>query len=227
MSELEEDIIPITYRVITVALNKVHTDKRIIVNTKIVYFLSTPIATEIRLNKIGADKFNANSIQIIRAQPGQLITAIFVNTLTTSTSSMKILIADIDIFSDIGIEDRVVLLDTDGVEYDGRLRKSINADLDTLGIRIDIEVVGTTLDISSYDKIALLLRNTLNQSVSVQIEVSPNGTNYVDIGSPIVVSATTGLKVATLTDAWKFMRAKYICSVAPSSGTIYLYYNMK
>lgn len=217
----------ITYRTIDQPLNVAHTNKEIPIGAKIIYFLRTPIAIEMRLNKIGNDSFSANSIQIIKASKGQLITSIFITTLETDSSDMRLLITDIDIFSDIGIQDRVVLLDTLGVEYDSRLRKSSQVTLFNAAITTIETASGSVIDFSSYEKGAFTLINGSDVELSIQFQGKNLLTEWYDIGSAIVLSASGGKDVATITDAWKDIRVQVTNTDLGTSGFCTVYGNLK
>lgn len=227
MSNIMSEEKQIIYRTIDQPLNVVHTDKEIPIDAKIIYFLRTPISIEMRLNKIGNDKFSANSVKIVKGEEGQRISSIFITTLSTDTSDMRLLITDIDIFSDIGIQDRVVLLDTLGVEYDSRFKKSTNGVVISNDIRDSNLKTSDPVDFTSHNKIALRLVNTLNEECVVQVQGSLNGTDFFDVGDPFTLAASTGADIATITDAYNSIRVTAICSVSPSSGSIDVTHNLK
>lgn len=80
----------------------------------------------------------------------------------------------------------------------------------------DIGVVGSGL---------FAAENTLNQSVSLQYQGSFDNSNWHNIGSAVVVAATTGKEADTISDPWPYVRCVATCSVAPASGSLTVWYS--
>ncbi len=108
------------YKSLNIKLNANLTDKEIPINSKYIYFSNIPIAIKIRIANKEYGLISATQLQIMKAPDGYKFGSIFVTTVTTSTNTFDLILSDIDVFSDIGIEDRAVLVDTLGVEYDAR-----------------------------------------------------------------------------------------------------------
>lgn len=86
----------------------------------------------------------------------------------------------------------------------------------------------TSLDARVSDKQAFYLVNTLNQDCSNQLQVSGDkGANWKDIGSPVVVIATTGIDWIVNSEAYPHLRIKATCSIGPTSGKMTVTGNAK
>jgi len=73
-----------------------------------------------------------------------------------------------------------------------------------------------------------LYKNSLNQSCSLQLKGSfdPAFSETWDIGSPTVVAAGTQ-DYDTLTDYWPYVMIEAICAIAPASGKMEIWANMR
>ena len=122
-TNLSKDLKTLTeqfYKSLNIKLNVNLTDKEIPINSKYIYFSNIPIAIKIRIANKEYGLISATQLQIMKAPDGYKFGSIFITTVTTSVNTFDLILSDIDVFSDIGIEDRAVLVDTLGVEYDAR-----------------------------------------------------------------------------------------------------------
>lgn len=70
----------------------------------------------------------------------------------------------------------------------------------------------------------VIVHNELNQSVAVQLQGDREATfsNVINIGSPFTINATSDDYV-TMSDYFPYLRVKYTCSVAPTTGAVTIY----
>ena len=108
------------YKSLNIKLNVNLTDKEIPINSKYIYFSNIPIAIKLRIANKEYGLISATQLQIMKAPEGYKFGSIFITTVTTSSNTFDLILSDIDVFSDIGIEDRAVLVDSSGLEYDAR-----------------------------------------------------------------------------------------------------------
>ncbi len=122
-TNLSKDLKTLTeqfYKSLNIKLNATLTDKEIPINSKYIYFSNIPIAVKIRIANKEYGLISATQLQIMKAPEGYKFGSIFITTVTTSVNTFDLILSDIDVFSDIGIEDRAVLVDSSGLEYDAR-----------------------------------------------------------------------------------------------------------
>lgn len=82
-------------------------------------------------------------------------------------------------------------------------------------------------DARTSDKQSFYLVNTLNQDCSCQLQVSGDMTNWQDVGSPVVVSASTDIDWIVNSDAYPWLRIKATAPVSPSSGKMTITANLR
>lgn len=82
----------------------------------------------------------------------------------------------------------------------------------------------TTIKPATHVSSLFAINNTLNQSVSVQFQGSVDNVTWFNLGSAIVVTASTGQSIQTITDAWPKLRATATCSVGPASGAFMVWW---
>lgn len=227
MHEIIEDSKEENYSVRNIKLNTLLNNHKIELDSALLYVISAPISVQARINHEGADAFPLNRFKLIKAKENSVIKRIFISTTETSTSDLQIVMSDKELFGQIGVDQNVILVDSDAVEYDARLKKSVKGITLNESIR-DINLkTGFNIDFSIYNKAVIILTNTLNQICTVKIRGSVDGSVFEQLGSDFVLDATTGVDIATLTDAYDSIRVTAQCSVAPASGTILVKHNFK
>ncbi len=74
-------------------------------------------------------------------------------------------------------------------------------------------------DCRDTQKVAFYIVNTHDQSVSCQLQISGDkGATWLDLGSPVVVAATTGIDWLQNADGYPFYRVEVTASSSPSAG---------
>lgn len=207
------------YKLIEVPLNRILNDRRIPLDSPLVYIISSPIAIEGRINRRGNDKLPLNRLKLIKGVNGALITKMFLTTTTTSPDKLQIITADKEIFGEIGVSQNVVLVDSLGVEYDARDVQSTVIELMDVDIRSTVAVDSDSLTLTGFRSMTVVLDNGLDQDVTVQPQGSLDGVNFYDIGTPITV-LDTGNEIVTLTDAWTDIKFEVTALVNPGAGAM-------
>lgn len=98
---------------------------------------------------------------------------------------------------------------------------------------MDADIRNTTplnsdvLDARISDKQSFYLVNTLDQNCSCQLQVSGDKTNYQDVGSPVVVTASTGIDWIVNSDAYPWLRIEATAAGIPTSGSMLITANKR
>lgn len=108
------------YKLIEIPLNKALDNRLIPLDSPLVYVINAPIVVNARINARGNDFVPLNRLKLIKGVEGALITKMYLTTTTTSSETLQLITADLDIFGEIGVSQNVVLVDSLGVEYDAR-----------------------------------------------------------------------------------------------------------
>ncbi len=206
-------------------LNITHTNKRISLNSKFVYFSNTPIAFTLRIHGEGNDSFKGATIQILRAPAGHEIVDIFITTTSTSSENLEIITSDIDIFSDIGIEDRAVLVDQDGVEYDARdVDKTMSIPSNAIAVR-DTLLDTIDIDFTAHRTLLLAVLSSLDQALTYFVYGSTDNSKFfqLDTGTIADGSSTAQEKIFTITDDWAYIRITLKAGTNPTVGSYSVY----
>ena len=86
-------------------------------------------------------------------------------------------------------------------------------------IRVDTVVNSTVANTGEFNAETIVVYNDLDEDVSIQLQGSLDGTNWIDIGNAFTVSA--GDKdYDTVTDYFPHYRVTAKCTTAPTTGDL-------
>ncbi len=214
-----EELKELPYRVVSIPLNANLDKHKVILDVPTVYFTKMPIAVQAQIGGKDKPSFTLTSVQIMKAPEGFKFGEIYLTTSTTSTEEIELILIDTEIFADIGIEDRVVLIDPSGVEYDGRLVKGVVGNLFNLDAYTTTDLKTKTLNVSSYNKMLITYKDTHDQIGSIKIYgIAEDGTDHLLKTIATTIGTDTGYE--TLTDSWQNIKVTYQPSVNPTTGSI-------
>ncbi len=229
MSTITKEL-SLAYIVHKIKLNKILTDEKIPLNSPIVYITKKPIAMTAKINDPSNGAFDLTRVSIIELPNRQLVKSLFITTTVTSTEQIEIITSDHRIFSDIGIENSVVLIDTSGVEYDARDVQQLNAELAAQIAVRDTALDTYNLDISGFRAAIFAFYSSLDQAGTLKYYGSVDGVKYHQIGSDIAIvdgSSTEQIDIQSVSDSWKFIRVTFKPSVNPTTGSYTIEYSLK
>ena len=218
------------YKTHEIKLNKTHKDLEIPLNSPIVYITNVPITIKARINSRENDILNVTTVGIIKLPSDTLIESLFITTTSTSSDILEIVTSDVDIFSDVGIKDSVLLVDNVGVGYDARDVQQIDAELASAIALRDTALDAYSLDISAYRDSLFVVYSSLDQSLTVKYYGSVDGTKYHKLGSDITIadgSSTEQFDIQTISDSWKFMKVTVKAGTNPTAGSYTVEYSLK
>jgi hypothetical protein len=126
---------------------------------------------------------------------------------------------------------------SDGNDFVNNFQSAANAPMTIGGGTIQAHIVGeaqvfadeairdtsphnsATMENQGFRVKTIIIDNQLNQSVSLQMQGSRNGSGFFNVGSPFVIAATT-LTYQSSDEYFPHVKFVATCSVAPTSGNL-------
>ena len=91
--------------------------------------------------------------------------------------------------------------------------------IDAESIRDTNTFTGVKIDTGEFTAETIVVYNSLDQSVDIQLQGSIDGTTWIDIDTTFTITATTN-EYETVSDFFPFYRCTAKCTISPTTGTV-------
>lgn len=206
--------------IIDIDLSKEHINKEIEVHAVVLAVLHCDGTATIRLDKITSVALNLLRIGSMNFGKNP-IRRLYLNNSAQAGKTAQILVTEL---SDITIQAAsiagiVTLVDPLNIEYDAREPNLEITEIESEDIRDTSPHTSSIISGSLKRLFNFVFVSTLDDAVSIQLQSTPDGTTWINIG-PATAVAAGATDYQTISDPWKQFKCVSTCAIAPTSGTL-------